>query len=74
MCGGFPLDRNQVDLAVVGSYCIVLHQNIIWACLWRSAGVCGGRFEAFKVCVGVFRLIAIKWIWLWLGPMALYCM
>ena len=35
--GGFPLDRNQVDLAVVESYGLVLHQNIMWACLWSKA-------------------------------------
>ena len=47
VCGGFPLDRNQADLAVVWSYGIVLHQNIIWACLWRSSGVCVGVLSTF---------------------------
>ena len=41
-----------------------------------SVEVCGGVWdcsEAFGMCVGVFRLIAIKWILLWFVPMALYC-
>ena len=76
MCGGLPLDRYQADFAVVWSYGTVLHPNIMWACLWRSAGVCGGILRHLGCvwgCVGVFRLIAIKRIWSWFGPMALYC-
>ena len=42
VCGGLLLDRNHADLAVVWSYGIVLQPNSIWACQWRSAGVCGG--------------------------------
>ena len=73
--GGFPLGHNQVDLAVVWSYGIVLHQSIMWACLWRSMGVCRcckDFWECVGVC-GVFLLIAIKRIWPLFGPMASYC-
>ena len=42
VCGSLLLGHNQADFAVVWSYGIVLHPNIMWACLWRSAGVCGG--------------------------------
>ena len=40
VCGSFPLDLNQDYLAMVLSYGMVLHPNIMGACLWRSAGVC----------------------------------
>ena len=53
--GGVLIDCNQADFAVVWSYGIVLHPNIMWACLWRSTGVCGcvsGTFGLVWVCVG----------------------
>ena len=60
---------------MVGSYGIVLHQNIMLACLWRSTGVFVGVSSTFgSVCVGGwFLLIVIKRIWMSFCPMALYC-
>ena len=52
VCGCFPLDRNQADLAMVGSYG-VLHVKIMWACLWRSTCMCvgvSGTFGSVWVC------------------------